>query len=167
MISDDDLEYAVIGGIPLHRHLGISWSGRSKRHEVDLEDLPETRNHLGGQGGAALFGAAEAAGAAAVFELLAPVSDRLFAVPAEAAIRFRRPARGGVLARAWLTGDSEAAVAAVLTGNRAALTVAAEIVDDRGTVVADLDARWHLAPVRPDSPPTVPRRPPAERGRGS
>lgn len=142
-LGREELQAAVIDAIPLHGLLGLSLADTG--FAVELPDLAQTRNHLGGQGGAALFGAAEAAGAALVFDLLAPVRTRVFAVPAEATIRFLKPARGGVVATAVLTNDAGQAVDAALDGRVSELSLAVSISDASGVAVGALEARWHLA----------------------
>jgi acyl-coenzyme A thioesterase PaaI-like protein len=159
LLDEDELDYAVVDAIPLHGHLGIHRAQGGDPSAVELPDLPETRNHLGGQGGATLFAVAEAASAAAVFATFGGALDSVFAVPAEATIRFRRPAVGGVTARARLVSDPESVLAAVAVGRSQLVELTIEVVDDQQRLVADAQVRWHFGPARPGAPQALPKRP--------
>jgi acyl-coenzyme A thioesterase PaaI-like protein len=159
LLDDDELDYAVVEAIPLHQHLGIRRAPGTDPSAVELPDLPQARNHLGGQGGAALFAAAEAASLAALFATFGGALDSVFAVPAEATIRFRRPAVGGATARARLVSDRATVLAAMAAGRKQVVELTMEVVDDQQRLVADARVRWHIGPRRPGSPRALPRRP--------
>jgi acyl-coenzyme A thioesterase PaaI-like protein len=156
VLTADRLRAALIDGIPLHRLLGMDTVEGPDRTAVRLPDLPQTRNHLGGQAGAALFAVAEAASAAAVFNAFGEDLVSLFAVPSGASIRFLRPARGGVTAHAALSADPAGIVARVSAGDALMLPVEVTIADDTGGVVAEAETTWHFAPVRPGAPSALP-----------
>jgi len=160
MLSEEDLEYAVIDAIPLHRFLGMR-----VRHDggpppgVSVAERGEHGNHLGGASGAVIFAVAEAASATLVFSAYTSLLKRAFAVPAVATIRFLRPAVGEILARA--RSDVPAAALAQALGDKgaASLPVSVDVVDGAGTVVAALTVEWHFRPARPGAAPALPRRP--------
>jgi acyl-coenzyme A thioesterase PaaI-like protein len=161
-LDDTALRAALIGAIPIHQHLGIELAeGRAVR----LPDLPETRNHLEGQAGAALFGVAEAASAAVVFGAFGAALAEIFAVPAGASIRFRRPGAGGVVARAVGEPDAEAVLAATRVGRRVTVTIPVTVRDGDDRLVAEADVEWHFGPVRHGPPCALPGQ--AESGRSA
>jgi acyl-coenzyme A thioesterase PaaI-like protein len=158
-LSDEELRYAVIEAMPLHRLLGMELGTGADRTAVRLPELPQTRNHLGGQAGATLFGVVEAATVAALFDRFGDTIDEIFAVPSGGEISFRLPARGGVLSRARVEADPDEVLASVHAGKKVALAIRAVVRDGRGRMVAEGEVVWHLAPRRADSPPALPRPP--------
>jgi acyl-coenzyme A thioesterase PaaI-like protein len=160
MLTADEIDYAVVEAIPLHRLLGMR-----VRHDgshppaVSLPHRPEQANHLGATAGAVLFAVAEAASAAMVFTTYPSLVDCAFAIPSEATIRFRRPAHGELVARAS-PGPGQEELASTLEANGSAtLPVDVGVLDAERRVVAELRVLWQLRPARAGYAAALPRRP--------
>jgi Domain of unknown function (DUF4442) len=157
-MNDDELRYAVVEAMPAHVLLGMELGHGDDRLAVFLPDRAQGRNHLGGQAGLTLFGVAEAASVAALFDRLGTGLDDVFAVPSGGDIRFRRPAVGGVVARGIMAADPAELLARVRVGKKVQLPITFRIEDGQGRLVADGEVVWHLGLQRPGSPRALPRR---------
>lgn len=110
-----------------------------------IADLPELKNHFGTVHGGALYTLGEVAAARAVLTALGERIAQLQAVTRGARIRYVRPARGAIDARATLSlADVGAALAAVEQQGRAEIPVEVALTDAQGIVVATMVVEWHL-----------------------
>lgn len=114
-----------------------------------IADLPELKNHFGTVHGGALYTLGEVAAARAVLTALGERIAHLQAVTRGARIRYVRPARGAIDARAML---SMALVADALTTveqhGRAEMPVEVALTDAQGLVVATMVVEWHIGRLR-------------------
>ena len=159
MLSDEDLEYALIDAIPLHRFLGMRVrSDDGSPPSVSVAEREEHGNHLGGTSGAVIFAVAEAASAAMVFSSYTALVERVFAIPAVATIRFLRPAVGEIVARAR-PGVPQALLARSIDEEGAAsLRVTVDVLAGDGTAVAELTVEWQFRPARTGNAAALPMR---------
>jgi acyl-coenzyme A thioesterase PaaI-like protein len=159
MLTPDEIDYAVLDAIPLHRTLGMRvHHDDGHPPAVSVPHRPEYANHLGATAGAVLFAVAEAASAAMMFTTYPSLMDRLFAIPSEATIGFRRPAHGDLVARATLGPSEEEIASTVDADGSATLPVDVEVRDDARLVVAELRVLWQFRPARAGHAAALPRR---------
>ena len=161
MLAPEELDYALIAAIPLHRTLGLRIVHDGQPPAVTLPERGDLANHLGATAGAAVFAVAEAASAAMVFSAYAPLVERYFAIPQEARLRFRRPAVGDLLGRARPGPlPSELAVALVKSGT-ATLPVFVDVRGQDGRIALEFTVVWAFRQPRRGGLSTLPR-PPVE-----
>jgi acyl-coenzyme A thioesterase PaaI-like protein len=139
----DAIRGALATAIPFNGHVGLEVLDVAPEScSVRLPDRPELRNHLGTAHAAALFAAGEAASGgafgAAFAELL--ITGAL-PVVRNAEIRFRRPARGAIIATATVA-DADSALALLEAHGRVDVPVAVQMRDADGEVVATMRVEW-------------------------
>ncbi|WP_432824721.1 YiiD C-terminal domain-containing protein [Dactylosporangium sp. CA-092794] len=128
---------------PRYHQLGIHVVELSERHVVATVPLEGNVNHFGAMFAGALFGAAELLGGA----LFTAGFDFATAYPLvqEFTIRFQRPARTDVTARAHLDADTVARLRRELAeAGRTSFTMDAELTDASGEVVAATTAVYQF-----------------------
>jgi acyl-coenzyme A thioesterase PaaI-like protein len=158
LLSAEELDYALIEAIPLHRTLGMRVVHDQHPPAVMLPESGELANHVGANAGAAVFAVAEAASAAMVWSYYAPLAERHFALPAEAHLRFRRPAVGTLLGRA-VPGPPLTELQRLLAeSEEITLPVEVAVHGEDGRVVLELTVLWTFRPARHGSLSTLPRR---------
>jgi acyl-coenzyme A thioesterase PaaI-like protein len=157
MLAPEELDYALIAAIPLHQTLGLRIVHDRQPPAVALPARADLANHLGATAGAAVFAVAEAASTAMVFSAYAPLVERYFAIPAEARLRFRRPAVGALLGRAR-PGPLAAELERALEENgTTTLPVDVEVQGEDGRITLEFTVSWTFRPARPGSLSTLPR----------
>jgi len=139
--------------LPFNRLIGLELAAADSGLLVGLPDGPQYTNHLGTVHASALVAVAEAgSGAFLVRHLgtrvgLVPVVRRLES-------KFRKPASGGVWARAAVAPDEVARWSAELASRgRVSATVPVEVVDTAGSVVLSTVVYWFIAQGGPDAEP--------------
>jgi acyl-coenzyme A thioesterase PaaI-like protein len=157
MIAPEELDFALIDAIPLHRALGMRVVHDRQPPAVTLPERADLANHLGATAGAAVFAVAEAASAAMVFSSYAALVERYFAIPAEARLRFRRPAVGVLLARARPGPPAAELARALENGGNPTLPVDVEVQGADGRITLELTVLWAFRPARAGSLSTLPR----------
>ena len=130
--------------VPFTRHVGVQVTDIGEGHGATrLPDAVQLTNHLGTQHAAALFTAGELASGVAVMGAFLPDAARLTMVVRSADVRYLKPARGPVEARAHIVEPLSAIRARLDSDRRVDFEVAVEL--QAGDVkVAELAVRWHL-----------------------
>jgi uncharacterized protein (TIGR00369 family) len=135
--------------VPFIRTLGLEYLELDENRAVlRLPDDPAHHNHVAGPHAGAIFSLGESASGAVV---LAAFADQLAnAVPlaVSAEIRYRKLARGAVLAEATLGRPVADVVAELAGGARPEFSVAVELRTEDGTVTGSMSVVWTLRPNR-------------------
>lgn len=131
--------------VPFNQHLGLQvLHVGAARGEVLLPERPELSNHLGTQHAGALFSAGEAASGAAMAGAFADLLTDLTPVARGVDVRYLKPARGPVTARAALAEPAEGVRARLRADGKAEFDVEVSLRDAADVEVAQLRVRWHL-----------------------
>ncbi|SDN33853.1 DUF4442 domain-containing protein [Allokutzneria albata] len=133
--------------VPWVRNAGIQFlEAGPEKVVVELPDLEDNRNHVGGPHAAMMFGAAETASgalvAAAFIEQLAIATP----LPTKGEITYAKLARGRLTATAVLGRPAAEAVAELAAGVRPDVPVHVTISNAEGVETGRLDIIWTLKP---------------------
>jgi acyl-coenzyme A thioesterase PaaI-like protein len=139
----DVIRGALATAIPFNGHVGLEVvEVRPGSCSIRLPDRPELRNHLGTAHAAALFAAGEAASGGAFGAAFADLLvTGALPVVRGAEIRFRRPARGAIVATATVP-DADALGAQLQADGRVDVPVEVEMRDVDDEVVATMAVAW-------------------------
>ena len=134
-----------IAAIPFHRLLGIRVARLGEDGMLVLDDTPALHNHLDTVHASAQYALAEACSGALLADRFPDLAAGVLPVVRRAEVKYRRPARGTLTARASLIPGSEARVRDDLAAKgRTLVDVAAEVVDAGQTVVLSATLHWFL-----------------------
>ena len=92
--------------VPFHKFLGVQKSTTKDLASLDLEDLPQYKNHYGTVHVAAQFALAEAASGELLLQRFGKVADISVPIVRHAEVEFRRPAFGRLRAIAQPDEDA-------------------------------------------------------------
>lgn len=109
-----------------------------------LPDDPRLGNHVGTQHAAALFTVAEVASGAAVVGAFAERLLDVTALAKSAEIRYLKPARGVIVARARIAEDQPALWARLEETGKSEFAVEVDLRDPADQKVAETTVQWHL-----------------------
>lgn len=138
---------------PFHDRIGLEIHEAAPGEGVTrLPDEVHLRNFLGTVHGGALFSVGEVAAGSCVSRLLGPDATRLTALAREMSIRFLKPARGAVTARAVAGRTREEILAALEVKPSTSVPLEIELTDADGVVVARLQADWYVGLPRSSHP---------------
>lgn len=130
---------------PFHDRIGLEIHPAEPGQGVTrLPDEVHLQNFLGTVHGGALFSAGEVAAGTCVTRLLGPDAARLTALAREMSVRFLKPARGAITARAVAGRTREEILAALQLKPSTSVPLEIELTDDRGEIVARLVADWYV-----------------------
>ena len=142
----DSVREGLALAIPFNRHLGLEVTELTPgRGVVVLPDSQALRNHVGTQHAAGLFAAGEAASGAAFASIFADRLADITALASEASISYRKLARGPIAATARLDADVAALRARLDAERSVRFTVAVELTNPPGDVVAEMRVGWHVS----------------------
>jgi len=140
---------AIRGGmqqaIPFNGHLGLEIvEVAAGRGVVRLPDDQRLRNHVGSQHAGALFAAGEAASGAAFAGAFIEVIADIEPLARGARIDYRRIARGPITATGRLDQSHDGLLARLRDEGSVRFSVAVELTNGAGDVVADMTVDWHI-----------------------
>lgn len=136
--------------VPFAAHVGVELVSVGDGEGVaQLAEAPHGLNHVGTHHAGALFTLAEAASGAAMAGALAPVLLSVRPVAASAKIDYRKPARGLIRATARVAGEAAALLATLQDEGKVRFTVAVDLANADGAIVATTEVDWHVAAARP------------------
>jgi acyl-coenzyme A thioesterase PaaI-like protein len=132
--------------VPFAKHLALELTEvGAGTAQAKLPDETFNSNHIGAQHAGALFTAGETASGAAVAGVLGQRILSLRTVVKDAQIRFLKVARGPILANAAVSGDAKEIAKGIDDTGKAEFAVDVALVDQSGTVVADMTVNWHVS----------------------
>jgi acyl-coenzyme A thioesterase PaaI-like protein len=132
--------------VPFAKHLGLELTEvGAGTAQAKLPDEKFNNNHIGAQHAGALFTAGETASGAAVAGVLGQRILLLRTVVKDAQIRFLKVARGAILANAVVSGDAKGIANSIDDAGKAEFAVDVSLVDQSGTVVAEMTVNWHVS----------------------
>jgi uncharacterized protein (TIGR00369 family) len=132
--------------IPLNQLLGIEIvSIGDGLAEAKVALRPELKNHIGTAHATLMFGVAEAASGAAMAGALAPAMAAIRPVAAQAQIKFLKPAKSDLMARAAVRGDASELRARLEQAASIAFDVDVQVFDAGGAQVAEVAVNWHIS----------------------
>jgi uncharacterized protein (TIGR00369 family) len=135
--------------VPFLRHCGIVVTDLDQGTCVArLPEAAHLSNHIGSQHAGALFTLGESASGGAVLGALGEDLVRFTPLARSAEIRYLKPARGPVEARARVSEPIAEVRARLAAAGKTDFDVAVEL-DCAGVKVAELTVRWHLRAVAP------------------
>lgn len=130
--------------IPFNGHLGVTiLDVDAESGRAELPSAPHLLNHVGTQHAGALFAVGEAASGAAMSGALAPVIEDVVPVARHVDVRYLKPARGAVQARAQVAHREEVLEALEKTG-RAEFPVEVSLRDEGDVEVATMTVTWNV-----------------------
>jgi len=142
----EEIRRRAIESVPFARHMGLEVvSVGNGSASAQLLARPEVLNHVGTLHAAALFGVGEAASGAAMASALAPVIQNVRPVVSKATIRYSKPAKGLIIARAKVEREPASLVAELREKGVVQFVVAVELVDQEGSVRGDIQVEWHAS----------------------
>jgi acyl-coenzyme A thioesterase PaaI-like protein len=121
------------------------YSGAPGTGLTRLPDVLEVKNHLDTVHAGALFTAGEISAARAVVTMLGEDIAKLVALTRRAEIRYLKPARGAIEARATLRATREDIFREVAANGRTRASVEVKLTDTAGVIVAEMDVDCHIA----------------------
>jgi acyl-coenzyme A thioesterase PaaI-like protein len=132
--------------VPFAKHLGLELTEvGAGTAQARLPDEKFNSNHIGAQHAGALFTAGETASGAAVAGVFGQRILSLRTVVKDAQIRYTKLARGPILANASVTGDPKEIAKGIDEAGKAEFAVEVSLVDQSGTVVAEMTVNWHVS----------------------
>lgn len=130
--------------IPLNQLLGIEIvSVGDGVAEAKVVLRAELENHIGTAHATLMFGVAEAASGAAMAGVLAPAMLTVRPVAAQAQIKFLKPAKSDLVARAAVLGHASDLRARLEQAGSIAFDVG--VFDASGAQVAEVVVNWHIS----------------------
>lgn len=130
---------------PFHDRIGLEIHDADTGHGVTrLPDDGGLHNFLGTVHGGALFSVGEVAAGTCMTRLMGPDAARLTLLAREMSIRFLKPARGAITARATAERTRDEILAALELKPSTSVPLEIELTDDSGLVVARLQADWYV-----------------------
>jgi uncharacterized protein (TIGR00369 family) len=149
--------------VPFNEHARVRFEEASAGACVArIPDAYELTNHIGTVHGGALFTVAEAASGRAFMHSAAEYAieqgwdlTQLRAVVRGAQIRYLKPARGEISARARVLTTTNEWSDLLCDQGKAKVSVAVDVSDAAGTLVAHMQVEWHLSrkPSAPEQSP--------------
>lgn len=131
--------------VPYIGHMGIEVTAMSEGEATALlPDRPELHNHVGSQHAGALFGVAETASGAAFVGAFAARMGDVTPLARSAEIAYAKVARGPIEAKATLGMPAAEALGKLDADGRVDFSVAVEMTDAEGTVVATATVDWNV-----------------------
>jgi len=129
--------------VPYAKHTGIELLavGESKGH-ARLPDHPETLNHIGSQHAGALFNLGEAASGMASAAIFADDVSNFKASINSAAIRYKKTARGTILANATTRRPAAEIFQEFIRAGEVAYKVDVTLKNEKDDVVAEMEVSW-------------------------
>jgi acyl-coenzyme A thioesterase PaaI-like protein len=129
---------------PFHDRIGLEILDAPAGHGATrLPDELHIQNFLGTVHGGALFSAGEVAAGTCIGRLMGEDAAHLTLLAREMSIRFLKPARGAITARAVSGMTRDEVLAALALKPSTSIPLDIEITDDTGLVVASLTAVWY------------------------
>jgi acyl-coenzyme A thioesterase PaaI-like protein len=139
----------MVEAVPFNQELGVEVLNASEQGSVvRLPERPGLRNHLGTIHSTALFGAGDAASGAAMAALLGTSAGTMAPVVTSSSIRYIRPARGSIIARARAVGSPRAILERLEEEGATVFTIEVHVEDLSGTRVAEMRVEWFVRPAR-------------------
>jgi len=144
------LDYAAIAAgmnaaVPFNGHVGLDTVTVSPdAGVVRLPDSAQLHNHVGSQHAGALFTAGEAASGAAFIGSFAELMGEITPLAESAEISYRKLARGEITATAHFEEDRDALIERLGADGRARFTIAVELTDAGGALVAEMTVQWYV-----------------------
>lgn len=136
-------------GVPFANHVGIELISMDEGvGEARLEERPQGLNHVATHHAGALFTLAETASGAAMAGTFLPVLAAVRPVTANAAIRYRRPARGTITATAQVDTPAAALLEELKEKGKVQFRVGVVLRNDAGNEVASMDVDWNVSTLR-------------------
>ena len=129
----------IVALLPFNQHVGLVPRPDGR---LELPDDPRLLNHVGTRHASALFALGEATSGTVLFDAIGDRLGSVFPVVRTARIEFLRAARGVLVGRGKVDGDT--ALATFVAEGRVDLDVEVEIDDEGGEVVAKLVVTWAL-----------------------
>lgn len=124
------------------------------RAVLRLPDKPAYQNHIGGPHAGAMFTLAESATGALVLGNFGNLLAQATPLAMEATIRYRKVAKGDLLAEAVMERDPEVIRAELAEGERPEFRIGVTLRTLDGTITGLADFLWTLRPNQPAEPPT-------------
>ena len=110
-----------------------------------LKDAPEVHNHIGSVHAGALFTLGETASAVAMLGAFAEQISSIRPVTSEIRISYLKIARGSLLATARAAVPAAELQNELATQGRVSLDLTVDIANDRGSLVAQMNAKWMVS----------------------
>lgn len=131
--------------VPYAKHTGIELlaAGESKGH-ARLPDHPETLNHMGSQHAGALFTLGEAASGMASAAIFADEVSNFKASIDNAAIRYKKTARGTILANGTIRRPAAEILREFIGAGEVAYKVDVTLENEKDDVVAEMEVSWRV-----------------------
>jgi acyl-coenzyme A thioesterase PaaI-like protein len=136
--------------VPFARHSRVNIDEVADGRAVtSLPFWPDGLNHIGTLHAGALFTVGEAASGAAMAGAFGPVLTEVKPVAGEASIRHLKSAKGSVLAKALIAGETKALLARLHAEGKVAFPVHVELLDAvNGERLAEMTVQWHVAAIK-------------------
>jgi uncharacterized protein (TIGR00369 family) len=132
--------------IPLNKLLGIEIvSIGDGVAEARLPFRDDLTNHMGTMHATAIFGLAEAASGCAMSGAFVPIILRIRAVAVTATAKFSKIARGDLIARARVLGESGALQETLAAAGRVQFDVQVSVLDPAGAEIGELTVAWQVS----------------------
>lgn len=132
--------------IPLNQLLGIEVvSIGSGTAEARATFRPEVTNHIHTAHATLIFGVAEAASGAAMSGAIAPQMAAVKPVAAGAEVKFMKPCRSDVFAKARVGLDPLKVQTILKEEGKVSFDVNVEVFDDANVQVAEMRFNWHVS----------------------
>jgi acyl-coenzyme A thioesterase PaaI-like protein len=144
-MNSAQLAEALRAAVPFNTTLGVEYVSLSATEAVlRLPDRPDLHNHVGGPHAGALFSLGEAASGGVVIAAFGEHLASVTPLAANADIRYRRLAKGGVTATATLAESPAELMDRLAADGKVAFDVPITITDDSGETTTEMTVRWHL-----------------------
>lgn len=142
-----ELLAAVLAGlgdaVPFARHAGVTLTALADgTATATVDDEPHRHNHVTTMHAGVIFTLAETASGGAMAATLATRIFEVRPVVSDASIRYLRPGRGSLTARAAVHGDPGAIRATLADAGRVDFEVVVDVSDERDRPVAEFRATW-------------------------
>ena len=135
--------------VPFAGHTGVELLEISaEQATAQLEQRPETENHIASQHAGAMFTLGEAASGAAMAGAFITQILSLRPVAANAQIKYVKVAKGTLTATARVAGDVAALDATLKADGKVQFAVEVDIADAEGDTVAEMSVDWYLSAKR-------------------
>lgn len=132
--------------VPFQNHVGVRLLELGDgTASAELDQSPQTSNHIHTQHAGAMFTLAEAASGAAMAGAMAPVIMTVRPVAKDARIAFVKIAKGTLTAHAKTSAPSADLLAELKAEGKVVFEVNVDIQDAEGETVVEMAITWHLS----------------------
>lgn len=133
--------------VPFAKHTGVKLTSIADGvATAELEQRPETSNHISTQHAGAMFTLGEAASGAAMAGALAPVILTSRPVAATAQVSYQKIAKGTLTATAKVDRAGSELMEELHSNGKVTFDVHVDITDAKADTVAQMTVNWYVSP---------------------